>query len=436
MKQNPVKTEGREAGTIMLAAVGIVFALASLTLWMAAAVRAELAGAAHGVASRQVEQAARGALRLALAELAANPESRPLSYASPLRVGNVELWMLPPGSPEPDDYDEFAMRDEGSRLNINLVDLDVLRALPGMTEEAAAAIVAWRGSGAEVGGIDEYLLLPEPYRRKQGPFETLDELLWVKGVSPELLYGAAAAETAFAADFGDGRIRTSASSAYPADNGLGHGWFDYITVYSRPPAIAPAGAGQEEAGRIEVNRASRRQLQELLQSVVESDQLNGMVDQVRAEQPFENLVDFFYSTGLTANDFNRIAGRVTVGSSRAPGGALNVNTAPRHVLLCLPGIGEIEADALLARRRADDHDPGTIVWIAEVLPRETAVAIANLLAPESRQYSFDILAVDDDGRAFRGFSAVVDASASPPRVIYWKDISYKASADFAARVGR
>ena len=61
-----------------------------------------------------------------------------------------------------------------------------------MTDEIAAAIIDWidqddnTESGAET---DYYATLDPPYAAKNGPFDTIEELLLVKGVTPEILYG-------------------------------------------------------------------------------------------------------------------------------------------------------------------------------------------------------------------------------------------------------
>ena len=133
---------------------------------------------------------------------------------------------------------EYAVRygvtDEGGKLNINaLIQLDsdgdvlytALMGLPGMTEDVADAIVDWvdpddveRMAGAETG---YYMSMPQPYQAKNGPMNTLDELLLVRGVTPELLYG------------------TDRNRNGVADDGVGgasdltRGWSDFLTVYGR-----------------------------------------------------------------------------------------------------------------------------------------------------------------------------------------------------------
>src|SRR5207253_3613271 len=95
----------------------------------------------------------------------------------------------------------FGVTDEAGKLNLNaLVALDptgkvahdVLILLPNMTEEIADAIIDWidaddepRANGAE---SDYYSGLG--YRCKNGPLDTLEELLLVRGVTPQLLFGS------------------------------------------------------------------------------------------------------------------------------------------------------------------------------------------------------------------------------------------------------
>ena len=95
------------------------------------------------------------------------------------------------------------LEDESSRLNLNvLLILDkqvagsgrtLLMGLPGMTEDVADAILDWldpddepRELGCEV---EYYSGLSPPYAAKNGPVDTVEELLLVRGVTPQLLFG-------------------------------------------------------------------------------------------------------------------------------------------------------------------------------------------------------------------------------------------------------
>ncbi len=106
----------------------------------------------------------------------------------------------------------FAAEDEGAKLNINaligqdptgavlynaLLKLPQLQGADG--SEVAAAIVDWvdeddepglSSNGAASGAENEYYSsLGNPYQCKNRPLNTLGELLLVKGVTPQLLYG-------------------------------------------------------------------------------------------------------------------------------------------------------------------------------------------------------------------------------------------------------
>src|SRR5205085_1490314 len=126
----------------------------------------------------------------------------------------------------------YGVVDEGAKLNPNvLMVLDpsgnrlyqALMLLPNMTSEIANSIVDWidqdntpRDGGAE---NDYYSSLPTPYRCKNGPLESLEELLLVKGVTPQLLFGS---------DFNRNGVVDP-----DEDDGSGLGWSAYLTVYSR-----------------------------------------------------------------------------------------------------------------------------------------------------------------------------------------------------------
>ncbi len=92
------------------------------------------------------------------------------------------------------------VNDEGGKINLNQADEPTLRQTftnlgfdVKFGEALTDAILDWRDPdslvrlhGAE---SDYYLALPVPYPAKDGPFDILDELLLVRGVTPALFYG-------------------------------------------------------------------------------------------------------------------------------------------------------------------------------------------------------------------------------------------------------
>ncbi|QDV53135.1 type II secretion system minor pseudopilin [Gimesia fumaroli] len=157
----------------------------------------------------------------------------------------------------------FGLMNESGKLNLNIlaneeveVSLDLeediefdsaidrLMYIPNMTEDIAAAILDWideddetRSFGAE---SDYYETLESPYFAKNGPLESLDELLLVRDVTPELLYGEDTNRNGILdPNENDG------DATLPIDNAdgvLDSGWFAYFTVHSREINIRPDGS--------------------------------------------------------------------------------------------------------------------------------------------------------------------------------------------------
>ena len=151
----------------------------------------------------------------------------------------------------------YGVTDESGKINLNAVmQIDssgqtlynMLMQLPNMTDDVANSILDWldpdddpRESGAE---SDYYSSLSPPYQAKNGPLDSLEELLLVKGVTPQLL-------------FGNDRNRNGILDP-DEDDGTGivdTGWSAYLTVFGRhaecrfqrQPADLRQHAGSEHA---------------------------------------------------------------------------------------------------------------------------------------------------------------------------------------------
>jgi type II secretory pathway component PulK len=137
----------------------------------------------------------------------------------------------------------FGVTDEGGKINPNaIMKLDssgkmlynMLMQLPNMTEDIANSILDWldaddtpRENGAE---SDYYSSLTPPYQAKNGPLDSLEELLLVKGVTPQLL-------------FGNDRNRNGILDP-DEDDGSGVadlGWSAYLTIFSRELNVDSSG---------------------------------------------------------------------------------------------------------------------------------------------------------------------------------------------------
>ena len=103
----------------------------------------------------------------------------------------------------------YGISDEESRLNVNVASAEELGKLYGMTPDVVAAILDWRDEDNTVtpGGaeMEYYASLQPPYQPRNGPLQTVRELLMVRGVSRELLLGSDATQNGLLATEGDDR---------------------------------------------------------------------------------------------------------------------------------------------------------------------------------------------------------------------------------------
>lgn len=175
------------------------------------------------------------------------------------------------------------LEDESGKLNINSVAMaggdetamrDRLMFIPGMTEDVADAILDWidednqpRAYGAE----DTYYLgLSPAYQPKNGPIQSLSELLQVRGVTYELLYGLDANRNHVVDDHEIAR-----GQLLQLDNTLGQinrGWASYLTVYSAERNLTPTGTA-----KVNVNNSDLTALQTELQQVVDAETANFII---------------------------------------------------------------------------------------------------------------------------------------------------------------
>ena len=211
---------------------------------------------------------------------------------------------------------KFGVIDEAGKLNINaLIQLDpsgqllrdALMKLPNMTEDVADAIVDWvdadddpRPSGVE---SSYYTSLTNPYKAKNGPLNTLDELLLVKGVTPQLLYGSDRNRNGLADDDPTGGAEFS------------RGWTDFLTVYGRELNVDSTGGL-----RVYLNQDDMQALYTQLQQAVGAD----LAAYIVAYKIFNSVTTV---SNLAASVTSGTTGSGTTGSGTTGSGTAGSGTA-------------------------------------------------------------------------------------------------------------
>ena len=274
----------------------------------------------------------------------------------------------------------YGISDEESRLNVNTAEADALQKISGIGVEAASAIRGWRGQGNTVVETEYYLSQRPPCKPRGGPFQTIRELLMVRGVSSDLLLGQDAHQNGLldAMDDGNGGSTKFQSSISTSDLG----WAGALTVDSAVKNVNAAGES-----RVNVQSADESALsavhgitREIARDIVAyrgQHQLQSIVDLLDVTPPQNNNNNGNRnsqgsrnrqngnsnnnsapdagsgSSGqkvISSDLFAEIADDVTVASDETISGVVNVNTASAEVLVCLPGIDRELAQAIISYR--------------------------------------------------------------------------------------
>jgi len=223
----------------------------------------------------------------------------------------------------------FSLVDGASKLNLNTATVAMLQMLPRMTPELAAAIVDWKDSddnvtpsGAE---SDTYSRLRPPYKCKNAPFETVDELRLLYGADMDVLLGE---------DANRNGVLDPNENDDNRDGQLEPGILDYVTVYSREPNFHSDGTQLTN-----VNTATQLDLQSFLQDygvVSPATRAQQIYSSVHGDppnippNPCAGILDFYLrcqTIGMSKEDFSKICNDVTTTSGPFVRGRVNVNTA-------------------------------------------------------------------------------------------------------------
>jgi len=403
------------------------------------------------------------------------------------RRGNVTV--LAPATDDFGNYGgiRYGLEDESGRLNLNALLIaddtvenggrDLLLGLPGMTNEIADAILDWideddeiREYGAE---LESYTGLDPPYAPQNGPMNSVEELLLVRGVTPELLFGVDVNR--------NGMIDFSESSELvlgdPGDGSLSRGWSAYLTLYSMEANVnedglprinvnqddmetlynellerfdavtatfivayrqegpytgsAPAELGV--AGQPDFSKSARYPLTQILDLVDKKVRvsLEGADEAVVMESPWPNGPGMVIYLPLLMNN-------LTVNPSPFIPGRININEAPRAVLQGIPGMPEDLVDQIIAQRLQfdpnDDNEnhryetwllaDGILTTEEGELDIETMKALQPYICAGGDVHRAQVVGYFQDGNTAARIETVIDATTPLPRLLFWRDISH------------
>lgn len=425
--------------SVLVVVLWITAGLTALVLYFAASMSLELRASANRAADLAAGQAIEGAARYvgwALAQFATNGMMTTNSQfvCQALPIGESQVWILgrnPAAAESGLNQLVFNLQDESGRLNLNRANSNALSMLPGMTTELAAAIVDWRSTN----GTLQLGYSSLGYEAKRSPFETVDELRWVQGITLDHLFGDDRNQNGIL----DSDERSLTGSLYPTP-----GLLDTTTVFSREPNF-------HADGTLLTNVNTQAQIQGLLESSFGTGRSREILTRLgftqgggpgggggggaaAATPNFPSLLRFYLTSGLSQDDFERIAPELCVTTNTYSYGRVNLNTANATVLTALfVGAGlaqeaaEGAASTLVRYREQNTTSLNSIAWMVAALGRDhqavTTLAGRDLLTTRSFQYGADLVAVGPLGRGYRRVKFIFDISDGVPKILYRQDLS-------------
>ncbi|MCA9227414.1 MAG: general secretion pathway protein GspK [Planctomycetales bacterium] len=377
----------------------------------------------------------------------------------------------------------YGLEDESTRLNLNTLlfaeeNLEgagrtLLMSLPGMTEDVADAILDWideddepREYGCEV---EYYSALSPPYRPKNGPMDTVEELLLVRGVTPLLLFGldinhngnvephemASATEMQSAVDIttlpprgwssfltlhskeknvmADGQPRIHLNNADLNElytdlrEVFDESWASFIVAYRQSGPYSGSGpAGNAQGARPDLAMPAEyeiNQVWDLIDIQVEM-QPGGGGNPIVLDSPFSG------EFGAMAAYLPTLLDKVSVNGATTIPGRININQAPRTIMLGIPGMTEEIVDQIIELREPvpTEENPNrkSEAWLLleAVVTLEQMRILSPFVCAGGSVYRAQVIGYFEGGGASARGEAIFDATKSVPRLVFWRDVSH------------
>ncbi len=411
----------RRQGSILVISMVVLFALAAIVLTLSRNAYTDISMSANISGTIQADVIERGAEQYAVAILSEYKDQlfdlTDEDFAQ-VPVGDGYFWIVKAtwGDTTQTNY---GFTDESSRLNINTATDDMLRALPGMTDEIAGSIIDWRDTDDEItdNGAESssYSGLAVSYHAKNAYFESVEEMSLLKGMTRELLYGDPSST-----EIGIG-------GQYYQTYGL----YDFFTCWSAAASASTSTTSTSSTSSTQqynVNdQNNRQQLRQYLRDTLGTTVGDQTADRI-GQGNVRDLFDFLERTQLTPDQARLVEGSLTFAQNPQTRGRVNINTAPAEVIVAITAdtdnpLSEAEAQNLITNRPIfSSTTPPYMSWVYDVL-KEKSVGLGNLICAQGSFYSADIVAANRTGRAFKHVRIVIDSSQTPARIVYRRDLT-------------
>ncbi len=396
------------AGQALVPVVFVVMVVTAFAVVLTGVGRRELRAADATVRHTRMFYVARGAISYAAAQL---------QQATGGGVTYPELTQPPDTDANGwtqlgDGWYKLDIADASGRVNINIATAAGLNALPGLKDDPSIglAIVDWRDAddtpGSQDGAIgaesEYYLALDLPYQPKNGPFDTVDELLLVRGVTPTLLYGGAdvTGYGVSASSRQDTGVIDTSGSTIPL--------CELLTTYSRERNVASDGTR-----RINVKTADA---QTLVETLGLTPQLAERLIQQRGENGanLTSIAGLLDIPGFTRQVMQQIGDKITVTDDEYRAGVININTAPAEVLAAIPNVDQTIYNAVVEARQSGTTFTGLDdLFQLTALNRQQLQALVDNVCTKSSVYLARLKVRVNGASEVRAYQALIEVQPVP-----------------------
>jgi type II secretory pathway component PulK len=348
---------------------------------------------------------------------------------------------------DPDDL-RYGVTDEGGKINLNTADETTLLALPGMTRERVDCLLDYRDRDDDVraeGGEQEYYdTLAYPYRIKNAPLVTLEELLMVKGFDASVVSGEDAnfnfrldpneddGEERFPSDDANGlldRGLRAVATVVSYEPNVDNSGQPRVNLNGDPDDLSDAGLDAQTEQFIRLYRGENSNFTDpadLLNMRYTLQRNATLSTSGRRGRGQTFAAGTELRSGVDASNLATVLDRLSASPAAVRMGLLNVNTARAEALSAIDGIDEDLARRIVdLRSDLDSETKGTIAWLytQNVLDEAEFKNLAPKLTARSFQFRVQCVGFGWPSGRFRVIEASVDLASGEPRVTYLRDIT-------------
>jgi hypothetical protein len=139
---------------------------------------------------------------------------------------------------------------------------------------------------------------------------------------------------------------------------------------------------------------------------------------------------FAPDSGSMSTVLPKLFANCTTSANTSTAGKININQAPRVVLLCIPGMTTDLADQIIQQRQADPVSQSDVdqcpAWplVRGVVDLPTMKKLIPYINTGGSVYKAQIIGSFEKGGTSARIEVVIDATQSPARIVLWKDISH------------